>query len=37
MINYVIGAWAGTRRVKNKHYDADRAYYLKEHLRQLEN
>lgn len=36
MINYVIGAWAGTRRVKNKHYDADRAYYLKEHLGQLE-
>jgi GT2 family glycosyltransferase len=35
MINYVIAAWAGTRRTKDLIYESDRACYLRDHLQQL--
>jgi hypothetical protein len=36
MINYVIAAWAGDRRVNDLVYKSDRTCYLKSHLQQLE-
>jgi len=35
MINYVIAAWSGIRRVKDLTYIADRTHYLRNHLQQL--
>ena len=35
-VNYVIAAWAGTRRIRDSIYKSDRTHYLRTHLQQLE-